>query len=182
MSADEKQKLKALFVATAMYFGQDIPDQALRLYVEDLEDLPFDRVASALCDVRRDPRTTRCPLPAVIRAKVNPESDPEAEAVEAVSRITHAIARIGPYRVEEAREYIGPLGWIVVQREGGWEAVCGILTDDNIGILKAQWRQMAVAQFKRAKAGLIDAPALPSPTGGIVNPSALLPSFPGDPA
>lgn len=180
MNRQEQQQLKGLFVATAMYFNHEIPDAALGLYVEDLVDLPFDQVAAAIREIRRDPKTTKCPLPAAIRARVTPESDPEADSVEAVGRIVHAVSRIGPYRTKDARAFIGELGWLVVQREGGWEQVCETLTDDNIGILKAQWRQMAMAQHKRARAGLVEAPALPSSDGKIlpIDIKKLLPEMP----
>lgn len=182
MTQIEKQKLKALFVATAAYFGHEIPDSALVMYVEDLQDLPFEAVAAAMGEVRRDPKTTRCPLPAMIRARAMPQTDPEAEALEAVGRMVEAISRIGPYRVSDARNFIGELGWAVVTREGGWEQVCSVLTEENIGTLKAQWRQMALAQYRRARAGFSDAPALPEPAGaarlGLLDVKKLLPEMP----
>ena len=180
MTPDERQKLKALLVATSMYYGQKLPDDVLNLYVEDLADLAFAEVVQHICEIRRDPKTTRCPLPAVIRARVCPEIDSEAEAVEAVSRIVQAVANIGPYRTEDARAFVGELGWFVVTREGGWQNVCQVLTEENIGALKAQWRQLAIAQHRRAKAGLTDAPALPThQTGGLIDMTKLLPRMPG---
>lgn len=163
MSPVEIQQLKALIVATSLYYGQKIPDEVLGLYVEDLVDLPFAEVALAIKEARRDPKTTRFPLPAVLRVRVNPETDPETEAVEAVGRIVQAVTRIGPYDSSRARRVIGDLAWRVVELEGGWETVCEVLTYDNMGQLKAQWRNLAKAQYTRARAGLSAAPALPSP-------------------
>jgi hypothetical protein len=134
VTPDEKRSLKALFVATALYFNQDIADAALGLYIDDLEDLPFPEVAQALKDIRRNPKTTRCPLPSAIRANLNPESDPESEATLLASRIA-----------------MGPVAWEVVHMEGGWESVCQSLTYDNMTTMKAQWRNTARALLERGK-------------------------------
>ena len=149
MNPVERSQLLSLFVGMSAYYGQEIPDPALRLYVDDLDDLPFDRVAWALKELRRDPKTTRCPLPAVIRAKLNPEADPESEATLIASRIVGCVAKIGPYRSVEARMALGPVGWAVIQMEGGWESVCENLTYDKMGTLKAQWRNLAKVLIDR---------------------------------
>lgn len=149
MSPDEQSQLKALYVATAMYFDQKLPDQVLSLYCEDLTDLPFAAVSKAIGEARRDPKTTRCPLPSAIRVRVHPESDAESEAVLIASNIIGAISRIGPYNTAAAHRSLGPVAWRVVELEGGWEAVCENLTYDNMGTLKAQWRGLAKALIQR---------------------------------
>lgn len=141
MIREEKQQLKELFVATALYYGQDLHNQALELYVSDLEDLPFAEVAQALKDLRREVRTTRCPLPAAIRAKLNPEVDPEARAALIANEIVEAIGRVGPYRLPEFSYEASE----IVRLEGGWQRVCEVVTNDNLSIYKAQWRQLAKA-------------------------------------
>lgn len=158
MIAQEKQQLKLLLIATSSYYGQKIPDDAMTLYVEDLEDLPFADVARALKDLRRDPKTIRCPMPAVIRDRIQPANTDENDAVEAASRIIAAVAKYGWNNSESAREYIGDLGWRVVMLDGGWRNVCETLTHDNIGMLRAQWRNTALAQSKRARAGVLELP------------------------
>lgn len=167
MTPAEIIQLKKLIIAMSLYYGQTLQDQVVALYAEDLSDLPFDRVVQVLKEVRRDPKTTRFPLPAVIRQRIAPEKrDPETEALEASNRIVEAVAKIGPYQSERARAFIGELGWLVVQREGGWMNLCETLTNDNQGMLKAQWRNLAKALWHRAELGQLDeAPALPSPAG-----------------
>lgn len=148
MTQVEKQQLKALFVKTGQYFDQIIPDEVLRLYVEDLADLSFPKVAQAMGMLRRDPMVKRCPLPSQIRAKLTPESNTDSEAVLLVGRITDAISRIGPYNTTAAREYVGPSGWEVVKLSGGWENICS-LTTDTLATHKAQWRMLAKAVLER---------------------------------
>lgn len=157
MNAQERQALKALFVANAQYFDQIIPDDVLPLYVDDLADLPFPKVVQAMRELRRDPSIKRCPLPSQIRAKLTPESNPDSEALMVSGRITDAIARIGPYQVEKAREYIGPSGWEVVKLSGGWANLCA-LTTETIATHKAQWRMLAKAVIERG----VSAPSGPA--------------------
>lgn len=172
------QRIKALIVATSAYYGQKLDDHVVAMYAEDLVDLPVEQIERVLKEVRRDPKTTRFPLPAIIRDRLTPAITPENEALESVSRIIAAVSNIGPYQLERAKEFIGTLGWEVVKAEGGWENVCMNLTDDNVGMLRAQWKHLALAKIARAKNGLTDtAPALPAPSGPI-NLTKLLPEMP----
>lgn len=135
------QRLKALIVATAMYYGHQIPDNVLALYVEDLSDLAFASVANAIREVRRDPRTTRFPLPAVIRARLMPSLDPEQEAAIISNQIVEMIARCGPYQTPK----LDPVAMQIIQMEGGWAQICEMVTNDNLTAFKAQWRTLAKA-------------------------------------
>jgi hypothetical protein len=151
VTAPEKQELKALFICTALYYGHEIPDDALPLYIADLDDLPFVAVAAAIGGLRRDPRVTKCPLPSMIRARLTPESNSDSEAVMVTGRVLEAISRFGPYRLEEAKAWIGSVGWILVSMEGGWEHLNAI-ESDQLPTMKAQWRQLAKALIDRGAA------------------------------
>lgn len=164
MNSEEQKKLKALFVATSMYYGQQLQNEALALYVEDLSDLSFDSVSAALAEFRRDQRIIRVPLPAIIRAKINPEPIDQDDDREAAGRILAAISRCGWCNQEQARNYIGELGWAVVQMQGGWEAVCGMVDEGNLPSFQAQWRDLAGSIRRRSAAGLQNfPPPLPKP-------------------
>jgi hypothetical protein len=148
VTQEEKQALKKLLLAMARYYGQEIEDDALLLHVEDLADLPFQRVVLAMKEVRRDPKTTRLPLPAVIRARIEPSRSDEGLAIEAASRITSAVSRYGWTNESRARGYVGELGWLVVELNGGWLSICETLTADNLGTFRAQFRQLALSQLQ----------------------------------
>lgn len=179
MSPEQRSQLTALIVATSMYYGQQLPDSVIRLYVEDLEDLPFERIVWAIREARRDPKTTRFPLPAIIRDKVMPADLSDGECLIASGRIIGAVSAIGPYEPARAREYIGELGWEIVKLEGGWEEVCQKLTYDNEATLKAQWRNTAKAVVQRMRAGVSSAPALPSSNQNkLTSFGNLLPAMP----
>lgn len=176
MTPAEKQKLKSLFVATSMYYSHEIPDPALQLYVDDLADLPFEIVAQALVTIRRDPKTTRCPLPAVIRSRITPAPDVDSQAIMLSGRIVEAISKIGPYRERQAREFIGEPGWRIVTMQGGWSSLCQIESDE-LGVRTAQWRQLAKAVLTMPPGHEVT--ALPAPGTKAIDVLKLLPKLPG---
>lgn len=162
-------ELKKLLIGMAETFGITLSVQRLQIYVDLLSDLPLEVVKSAVHEILRDPSQKFFPLPAVIRERVNPGENPDHEAVEASNRIVEAISRFGFYNPTDAKAFIGELGWLVVQREGGWETLCETVMAPQLPILKAQWRELAKALYGRAKRGAIDSPPeLPSPSGGVV--------------
>ena len=137
--------------------------EIIRIYDRNLSPLGYERIIQALDEILID-RSSRDPFPSIkdIRGYIDPELNPQHEALETVSRIIESISRIGPYQGQRAKDFIGPLGWAVVTREGGWQQVCSVLNDDNLGTIRAQWRQMAAAIFHRAKNGFTSAPTIPN--------------------
>lgn len=164
MSPQERQSLKVLWVKLSAYYQFPLRDEVLEMYVEDLEGLPAELIGAAMQEYRRNPKNTRVPLPAQIRALCEPQVDDDSLAREAASRIVSAVRTIGYPSPGSAREYIGELGWKVVERNGGWMSLCQNLMEDQIGTFQAQARDLAKAQIQFARAGRLDeAPALPSP-------------------
>lgn len=178
MTQPEKQQLKALLVAMSVYYGQQLPDAVIALHVEDLADLPYQKVTDAYAAARRDPRNTRLPLPAQIREIVAPKVSPDDEAREIAANIAKAIARIGSHQSARAQEFLGPIGWRVVDLAGGWVRVCELLNDRTQTQLMAQWRDLAGSLLRRAKVASLEAPSLPSPAGSPIQISNLIRSMP----
>lgn len=83
-------ELKELLVNTALYYGHEIPDEVLLMYVADLRDIPLGRIARALVELRRDPKVTRCPLPAQIRDRVGDGRPPADEAWAMIPKDEHS--------------------------------------------------------------------------------------------
>lgn len=168
MNLQEKQQLKAILVATALYYGQEIADSALALFVEDLEDLPFPQIVQALKEIRRDPKTTRLPLPAVIRAKLNPEVDERSQAVMVSNSIWDAVGKFGWPNPDRAKAFLGELAWTTVERGGGWLNICQDANQSEPSIMKAQIRDLAVAVIQSAKSGQLHRlPELPKPENKV---------------
>lgn len=125
--------------------------ETIGLYDQHLEPLGYERVCSALDRLILE-RDSRDPFPSIkdIRMVIDPELDPDQEAVVIASRISGAVARVGPYQVELAKQMVGDVGWKIVQCEGGWENVCQTLTYENQSTLKAQWRNLAKTFLSRS--------------------------------
>ena len=121
---------------------------------------------SATCD--------RFPSIKQILELLDPKADKDAEARIIADKIWAGIERFGSMKSKQdlVRQSIGEVGWQVVENMGGWRVVCDIASYDNVGQMKAQWRESAkaimdVAEVKaqRDRLGLDSPPeweALPS--------------------
>jgi len=168
------QRIAAL--GTMCGFPLDPKSGVLHLYELELAPLGYERAAKAIEEIVRTRKgTDRFPSIADIRNLIVPEPGPEVEAIEAANRIVEALSRFGGCNADvnepRAREFVGELGWLVVQRHGGWvNLVESGIAADQIPTLKAQWRELAKALWARAKAGRIhQPPTLPRPATGQIN-------------
>lgn len=137
--------LREVIILTASYYGRALSEPVLEMYYEDLCDLPTDQVAAAYKTYRRDPKNKTFPLPAQIRDLVDPSPTPEADARAVSGRISEAIVRFGHSNGNEAKLFIGQVGWDIVQSWGGWAYLCqnyGVTIDP--GQFEAQTRNRAV--------------------------------------
>lgn len=139
---NKQAEIMKLVTALGEYYREALTPGQVAMYSHDLMALDPEQLAQAIDTYRNDPRNDRFPLPAKLKARVGLAISPEDAAIQISGRILGAVAAIGPYRPQEAREAIGEIGWHVVQAEGGWQTICEIKTDD-IPIRKAQWRNMA---------------------------------------
>lgn len=163
MTIGEVQQLKAYIALTAAYYGQELADAVVAMYAEDLSDLPLEAVKAAITQIRRDPKVTRFPLPAVIRARLEPQDTPEDSARLAESEVWEAVGRYGWPNARDAQNAIGELGWEGVTRFGGWVRVCEA-ANDNPTAFRAQMRNVLESVYRRAQQGrLTEAVALPEP-------------------
>jgi hypothetical protein len=176
--SEDLQKIKALIAITSAYYAQPIQNEVVQMYAEDLVDLGFERVKAALLELRRDPNITRFPLPAKIRAKLNPSVDDKQVALDLAKRITAAVVRHGytwtwkggfaPHETFEAavKAELGELAWEMIRRRGGWQKFHDEFFESNEGIFTAQLRDHIEAVMRMAKAGELHAlPSLPQQVG-----------------
>lgn len=141
--------------------GFTLSPEVIAIYDQHLEVLGYDRVCKALDRIIVE-RNSKDPFPSVkeIRMTIDPELDPDQEAMVIASRIVGAVSRIGPYQSALAKLILGETGWKIVQYEGGWENICQTLTYENQGIMKAQWRNLAKTLIAR---GDHESMSLPEP-------------------
>lgn len=181
MNQTELIQLKAIIAMTAAYFGSPLADEVIAMYAEDLADLPFASVIQAIKAVRRDPKITRFPLPAVIRSKLIAQENDEDKARDIAARLLAAIRRHGSYWTsgfisngkkyypgseqkifetweEAAKTEIGELGIALVKRFGGWESICDFSENSNPSAFQAQIRDLALSIQNQARAGMLHLP------------------------
>lgn len=180
------QAIKKAIVGTAEFYGRQISENVLGMYYEDLCDLPEDKVLDAYRRYRRNPANKQNPLPAQIRELVNPDEfvAPETKAREVAARVVSAIPKFGWNNGLEAQVFIGPEGWDVVQRQGGWAYLC-----EHVGLaispttLQAQIRDQLIGEFKHGKAVIeqsIGAVSRINPrTGSLVDMRGIMSLIPG---
>lgn len=139
---NKQAEIMRLVAALGEYYDKPLTPTQIAAYTEDLLCLEPGQLAQAIVTYRNDPRHDRFPLPVKLKAMIGAVVNPDDEAVQIVGRIVLAMSRIGYYRSDEAKVFIGDIGWRVVQADGGWENVCQTLTED-LPIRKAQWRNLA---------------------------------------
>lgn len=143
----------------------ELKEEIISLYCHHIGKIGFDRGTQALHEIVKSCRPGK-PFPSIddiVKAAGADDESDDSRAVEAASRIIGAVSRYGDSRYAVVEDYIGPLGWEVVQKAGGWRAVCETLTNNNLTTMRAQFRESALSLCHRARRGLADiAPALPS--------------------
>lgn len=120
-------KLEILGMAGA--FNINVNEATLGWYNHALSHLDPENVMKALRIYARTTKQQRLPTPMQLEELLSPRVNPQLESINAVSRITEAVSHFGYMRGEEARLYIGDLGWVIVLRFGGWAHVC-----ENLGV------------------------------------------------
>lgn len=150
--------IKGLLVMASAYWREKLEDHVVEMYAEDLAEFAPEQIASALKQMRRDPKVRRFPLPAEIAALIAPPITPEDDAKEAATRILGAVPKFGWANPTDARAYIGELGWRVVEMQGGWQYLCETLKPSMVPTLQAQFRELAKTTQTRALTGTLDLP------------------------
>lgn len=165
-TTNELMEMKKLIVNLAAYYEKDLSAVQIGMYADQLYRLMS--LGDLIVAIKRycdDPNNEFFPRPiSKLAGFIQPKTDDDADAKEAAGRIIAAVPKFGWNNELLAKTSIGPLGWKVVELQGGWRAVCEVMNDRNITSLQAQYRDLAKAEIKRARLGHIDnAPGLPSP-------------------
>ncbi len=160
-----KTEIAKIVTAFAEYYGKKLTPNQIVMYCEDLSELTPAELIEACKRYRNDPDRAFFPLPAQLKGYVKPKITDTDEANEVTNFIIKAMSRDGYTNPDRAENNIGPLGWEVVQRLGGWTHVCQNTKTDEIGIFRAQVRGLVEVISKRAKRGELDSvPQLPQAT------------------
>lgn len=111
---------------------------------------------------------------------IRPVQDDSDLAIEAANRVVEAMTKFGWNNPGDAQKFLGEIGWYVVNRNGGWKALCENVQSRDIQIYRAQFRELALSAIRRHRLGLLDVTpdfnqiegvkreALPSRLGDVV--------------
>ena len=143
-------KLKEEIFLAAEITGRKLSDITIAAYAEALSDLPED---DCIVAIRKARNSGKFPAIDDIRELVDPTIDPIDDAREVASLVVEAIAKYGWTNPREAKAHVGEIGWILVERMGGWVSLCENTMADNLGTLQAQFRDLAGSIIRRHQAG-----------------------------
>ena len=154
MTNEQKQKLAMTLGVMGEYYSRQFSAPALRMMIDDLSDLSFDAVETSINQWRRDPKCKGFPMPSDIRARILPNTEsPEDVGRIIAAKILERTRLDGYTNADRAKERIGELGWLVVQRMGGWQKLCEDIGPHNENTFHSRLRDLAVSLYKSAERG-----------------------------
>lgn len=133
-----------------------LSDRVLRTHAQELVMLGYDerQVLAAVRALRIAPvpehMRRRPPLSGDIHNYLRPHVAVDDEADRLMQQVMGAIARYGYMQGALAREALGEVAWLVVDRMGGWSHLCSA-TPEGCTATKAQVKK-SLAQALRADA------------------------------
>ena len=157
-----KASIAQIVIAFAEYYDKVLSQTQLAMYVEDLLTISPEQLQAAVKQYRSDPRNDRFPLPAKLIAISKPVENEKDIGQIVAARILTGISKCGHNNHEQAKEFVGEIGWEVVRLQGGWANLCQLSSDD-LRQEQPRWRELAISISKRATLGTLhEAPRLPS--------------------
>lgn len=161
MDAEFKKRVMVALYAIAKRCNYEINEFDLDVYLSELAPFGVERVLQAMREIYLDMRGGGRGMPSVndLKEKMGvKEMSVDLIANDAASRACGAVSLIGyalgPDKLKEAQDYIGPVGWEALrQRFGGWNAFCEQLTFENQMGLQAQLRETARVVAEKIKRG-----------------------------
>lgn len=152
---DIEQKFAALLGKFFQRNNQKIDPLDIEIYVGGLWEYGLEKAYQALIEIAKGDGFQR--IPTVKRIKetmgVDIEISQRDQGVLISGRIWSAISRYGYMRGTEAREYIGDVGWAVVNMLGGWGPLCENTMIDEQHVFMAQTRDLVQSILIHGKAG-----------------------------
>lgn len=151
---------RALTEAAIFYDRPDFDKSRISILVSSFAtffpEANAETILKALETYRNDEKNGNFfPSPARLQKYLRPQVSVDAQAQEIAGRITQSISKFGYTGHEDAKAFIGEIGWTVVHRFGGWAHICrehGVSL--NPGQFFAQSRDLIKSQIEIAKSGI----------------------------
>lgn len=149
MNAFERQQIGDKWLDIAAMFGKDISIQSLKMMLNAVDHLDFEKTNQALDKWVKTTKLGRHPYPSELITLVSPELDESDIAKIIAGKIQEAVSKFGYSNYNDAMTFVGPLGKKVVDRFGGWSYLCENLgLNIQIGTFIAQARDMIISLQK----------------------------------
>lgn len=140
-----------MLIDMAKFYGYELEKRQLELYVDVLSQFPAEGLLQCGKEYMQNPKNDRFPIPPhkILAKHLPADVSDEAQAREIAARIVGSVTKYGWANPKEAREFIGPVGWRVVEVQGGWSSICenlGVTIDP--GVFQAQLREQLQARLQ----------------------------------
>lgn len=148
------EKIVGLITILAEQTREQVGRERMLFMAEALLEQGVERAVPALKSMIRKCR--HFPTIADIEKEMGTDEPDEAEkAREVGERVYAAVCKWGSAaKLEQLETFLGPIGLEVVKLQGGWQSICNVLTYDNAGQLKAQWRELAEVLVTKQRRGI----------------------------
>ncbi len=153
--------ISKMLIEMARFYSYELGERQLEMYVDVLSQFPEDQVLNAGRSYVRDIKNKTFPMPphSILKDSLPKEASNDALAKEAAARLIESVRKFGYNRRQDAREYIGELGWRAVERFGGWHGICMDLgVGMSVDTFYAQVRELCKSTLELEAAGISNQP------------------------
>lgn len=75
--------------------------------------------------------------------QLSPEQEGRDIAATLWSAVCKFCSQVNDKKMPQIEAYVGPIGWAIVERLGGWNRFVDAASESDQGIVMAQWRELA---------------------------------------
>lgn len=163
LNQDERNILARQILELSVVYGNyEMSSDKVRIYISALDsfyNLSLEKYLNALVTYSKNSKNKSFPSPIGLGEYLNPEVSDDHQATASASRAIEAVSKFGWCNSQQARDYIGELGWKAVQAFGGWQYVCENLGSElQLTTFNAQIRELSKSIISRSKLGIVDSP------------------------
>jgi len=142
---------------TSEVFSRTLSDAAKGVYLQELSKYPIETICEGIRRCRIEMKSMPTISDILEKSGCSPENE-DQKAMQVVGLIWEARRKFSIYRYEEAKAYVGELGWQAVRWFGGWNHFCENTKNDQDNTARAQMRELVKAASSAAKQGTLGQP------------------------
>jgi hypothetical protein len=154
--SDKKTFVKLLFLLSKKA-NYELDDFEAELIADDLKEIGWEFVNASLSDFLKSMRSgDKFPSINELRAKSarikGIPDDGSEDPRQLAEKCWSAISRFGYPNPDLAKKFVGPIGWKMIERQGGWVSFCASAGDENQkSFLIPQWTKSLEQDAERVR-------------------------------